>query len=172
VVSLLAEAGIGCGIETTRGFDHGVFVPLKVAFPAADIPCVQLSLRSDLDPAAHLAAGRALAPLRDEGVLIIGSGNTYHNMAVMMRAMRTCATQTHGLDFDQWLAEAVYHPDAAERERRLAAWSAAPGARDAAPREEHLMPLLVASGAGGTDPGAKIFENRVLGAVQSAFRFG
>lgn len=172
VASLLTQGGMSCGFDATRGFDHGVFVPLKVAFPAADIPCVQLSLRADLDPAAPLAAGRALVPLREAGVLIIGSGNSYHNMRVMMAAMRAGATQTHGLDFDQWLTEAVCHPDARERERRLAAWITAPGARDAAPREEHLIPLMVVAGAGGADPGAKIFEDRVLGAVQSAFRFG
>lgn len=169
VASLLIQAGFDCGFDTARGFDHGVFVPLKVAFPAADIPCVQLSLRADLDPQAHLAAGRALAPLREAGVLIIGSGNSYHNLTVMLRGTRE---KTHGVEFDQWLTAAVCHPDASERERRLAAWSAAPGARDAAPREEHLMPLMVVAGAGGADPAAKIFEDRVLGAVQSGFRFG
>ncbi|RMF33446.1 MAG: dioxygenase, partial [Alphaproteobacteria bacterium] len=88
VRTLLEGAGFDTAGDATRGYDHGVFVPLKVAFPAADIPTVQLSLRADLDAAAHLAAGRALAPLREEGVLIIGSGNTYHNMQVMMQALR------------------------------------------------------------------------------------
>lgn len=172
VAELLQAAELACDFEPTRGFDHGVFVPLKVAFPAADTPCVQLSLRTDLDPAAHLAAGAALTPLRDEGVLIIGSGNSYHNMQVMMRAWQTRSTATYGHDLDAWLAETICHTNAAERERRLAAWASAPGARDAAPREEHLLPLLVAAGAGGADPGAKLFQDRVLGAVQSAFRFG
>ena len=86
VGELLQGAGFETGTDTARGFDHGVFVPLKLVFPEADIPTVQLSLRSDLDPDAHLAVGRALAPLRDEGVLIIGSGNTYHNMGIMMQA--------------------------------------------------------------------------------------
>jgi len=80
VAELLGAAGLPCAFDAARGFDHGVFVPLKVAFPAADIPCVQLSLRGDLDSAAHLVAGQALAPLRDERVLLIGSGNSYHNM--------------------------------------------------------------------------------------------
>lgn len=172
VAGLLNAAGLACGFDAARGFDHGVFVPLKVAFPAADIPCVQLSLRADLDPGAHLEAGRALLPLRDEGVLIIGSGNTYHNMRVMMRALRGEALGVHGLDFDAWLTEAVTHPDAAERARRLSAWRHAPGAREAAPREEHLIPLFVAAGAAGTDQGKKCFEDHVLGAVESAFRFG
>ena len=172
VAGLLSAAGLPCAFDTQRGFDHGVFVPLKVAFPEADIPCVQLSLRTDLDPAAHLAAGRALAPLRDEGVLIIGSGNTYHNMGVMMHALRGDVTDIHGREFDAWLTETVTHPDAAERARRLSDWFRAPGARDAHPREEHLIPLFVAAGAAGTDSGVKCFEDRVMGAVESAFRFG
>jgi aromatic ring-opening dioxygenase catalytic subunit (LigB family) len=171
VAALLGAAGLSCGFDAARGFDHGVFVPLKLAFPAADVPCVQLSLRGDLDPAAHLAAGQALAPLRDEGVLLIGSGNSYHNMGVMMRAWRTGSTDTHGLEFDAWLGEVATHPDPAERNRRLAEWSRAPGARAAAPREEHLIPLMVAAGAAGSDRGTKVFEGRVMGAVQSAFRF-
>ncbi len=172
VVELLGAAGLPCGFDSARGFDHGVFVPLKVAFPAADIPCVQLSLRDDLDPAAHLAAGQALAALRDEGTLLIGSGNSFHNMAAMMRTWRTGSTDTHGLDFDAWLTEAATHPNQAERNRRLADWSRAPGASEAVPREEHLIPLMVAAGAAGNDRGAKILEDRVMGAVQSAFRFG
>ncbi|MGE3370856.1 MAG: class III extradiol ring-cleavage dioxygenase [Rhizobiaceae bacterium] len=170
---LLEGAGFQTGADSARGFDHGVFVPLKVAFPEADIPTVQLSLRADLDPAAHLAAGRALAPLRDEGVLIIGSGNTYHNMAVMMRAMGGGAEgNVRGLDFDRWLTSAVTHEDPEVRHAMLAAWDQAPGARDANPREEHLIPLHVAAGAALADRGGKTLEDHVLGAVESAFRFG
>lgn len=82
------------------------------------------------------------------------------------------STEVHGLDFDAWLSEAVSHPDPTERNRCLLYWLRAPGAREAAPREEHLIPLLVAAGAAGSDSGAKIFEDRVMGAVQSAFRVG
>jgi aromatic ring-opening dioxygenase catalytic subunit (LigB family) len=134
---------------------------------------MQLSLRSDLDPQAHLAAGRALAPLRDEGVLIIGSGNTYHNMRVMMRAMRGGGSpEPSGREFDRWLSHVVTHADPAERDAMLAAWDNAPGARDANPREEHLIPLHVAAGAAGDDRGVKTLEDHVMGAVESAFRFG
>jgi aromatic ring-opening dioxygenase catalytic subunit (LigB family) len=159
--------------DATRGFDHGVFVPLKVALPEADLPTVQLSLRDDLDAEAHLAAGRALAPLRDEGVLIIGSGNTYHNMGKMMRAMRGGPDgPVNGGDFDRWLTGAVTHEDPGARRAMLAAWDRAPGARDANPREEHLIPLHVVAGAALADRGEKTLEDHVLGAVESAFRFG
>ena len=173
VGELLQGAGFETGTDTARGFDHGVFVPLKLVFPEADIPTVQLSLRSDLDPDAHLAVGRALAPLRDEGVLITGSGNTYHNMGIMMQSMRGAPQNgTAGTEFDAWLTEAVTCPDPDERNRRLARWSQAPGGRDANPREEHLIPLHVVAGAAGTDIGRKTLEDTVLGAVESAFRFG
>lgn len=173
VKSLLDSAGFPTKVDAKRGYDHGTFIPLKVAFPDADIPTVQLSLRSDLDPEAHIAVGRALAPLRDEGVLIIGSGNTYHNMQVMMRAMQGGATRTpSGLEFDRWLTQATTHPDPVERDRMLAAWDQAPGAREANPREEHLIPLHVIAGAAGDDIGVKTLEDIVMGAVESAFSFG
>ncbi|WP_026757536.1 DODA-type extradiol aromatic ring-opening family dioxygenase [Sediminimonas qiaohouensis] len=173
VGKLLEGAGFETGADSARGFDHGVFVPLKMAFPEADIPIVQLSLRADLDPSSHLAADRALAPLRDEGVLIIGSGNTYHNMAVMMRAMHGGATGAiAGTDFDRWLSDAVTLDDTASRDAMLANWAQAPGARDAHPREEHFIPLHVVAGAAGADRGIKTLEDHVTGAVESAFRFG
>ena len=174
VRALLEGAGLKTGEDVERGYDHGVFVPLKVAFPEADIPTVQLSLRADLDPQAHLAAGRALEPLRDEGILIIGSGNSYHNMAVMMRAMRSGGGNgaPRGLDFDRWLTAAVTETDPQKRNTMLAQWDKAPGARDSNPREEHLIPLHVATGAAGDDPGIKILDDHIMGAVESAFRFG
>ncbi len=173
VQDLLEDAGFPTGADDKRGYDHGTFIPLKVAFPEADIPCVQLSLRSDLDAQAHLAAGRALAPLRDEGVLIIASGNTYHNMQVMMQSMRGgSSAEPQGVEFDRWLTDAATRTDAEERDRMLAAWDQAPGAREANPREEHLIPLHVAAGAALADKGVKTLEDHVMGAVESAFTFG
>jgi len=173
VYDLIRAAGLPAAKETARGFDHGIFVPLKVAFPDADIPCVQLSLANDLDPERHIALGQALAPLREEGVLIIGSGNTYHNMGVMMRSMRGGPQDdTAGTEFDAWLTEAVTCADPDERNRRLAHWSEAPGGRAAHPREEHLIPLHVVAGAAGSDIGRKTLEDKVLGVLESAFRFG
>jgi len=173
VRQLLEGAGLETAEDPERGFDHGTFVPLKVAFPRADIPTLQLSLRSDLDPQAHLAAGRALAPLRDQGVLIIGSGNTYHNMQVMMQAMRGRPDgRVHGIEFDRWLTDAITRKDPQERNALLAEWEQAPGAREANPREEHLVPLHVVAGAATNDRGVKTLEDHVMGAVESAFRFG
>ena len=167
VRSLLTDAGIDCAEDRQRGFDHGVFVPLLIAYPDAQLPTLQLSLRRDLDPAAHLVLGRALAPLRDEGVLILGSGMSYHNMAVF----RGGDDGGHSERFDAWLRETVEAP-ASERDRRLRAWTDAPSAREAHPREEHLLPLMVVAGAAGDAPGKREFADEVMGATISAYRFG
>jgi aromatic ring-opening dioxygenase catalytic subunit (LigB family) len=170
VRALLAGAGIASDEDAARGFDHGVFVPFLLMFPEADIPVVQLSLRADHDPAAHLAIGRALAPLRDEGVLIVGSGMSYHNLR---RFWSTDANDVEAARaFDAWLASAVEAEDANVRDSELAAWANAPGARTAHPRSEHLLPLMVAAGAGGGDRGARTYSDRVFGKAISAFRFG
>jgi 4,5-DOPA dioxygenase extradiol len=167
VAALLEDAGFPTGENATRGWDHGVFVPMKVAVPDADIPTVQLSLRRDLDPAAHIAAGRALAPLRDEGVLIVGSGMSFHNMRTLGRDVTAQADA-----FDDALAAAVTEPDPTARAARVADWAELPQARFAHPREEHLLPLMVALGGGADDPARHDHRNHVLGWTVSAFRFG
>lgn len=170
---LLADAGFPAAEDDARGLDHGVFIPMKLAFPDADVPVVQLSLRTGLDPAEHIAAGAALAPLRRDGVLIIGSGMSYHNIHKLMGNLRSGATDIdpESERFDAWLADTVILPRA-EREKQLARWKEAPGGLDSHPREEHLIPLHFAAGAGGEGPGERVFQDRVLGSVQSAFRFG
>lgn len=165
VRELLGRAGLPARQDASRGFDHGVFVPLKLVVPEADIPVVQLSLRADLDPEAHLAAGRALRPLRDEGVLIVGSGMSWHNMTGF-----TPAFTQKSAAFDAWLATAVADP--AARDEALRRWEAAPYAREAHPREEHLAPLFVAAGAAEGEPGAVAFRDRVMDVVVSAIEFG
>ena len=171
VAGLLSSAGLPAAISPSRGFDHGVFVPLKVAFPQAQIPVVTLSLArspsGELDPALHLAAGRALAPLRDDGVLIVGSGMSFHNLRGYMRP----ETPERARAFDAWLTDAVEAPGP-ERSALLADWARAPFARYAHPREEHLIPLMVAAGAGGASAGARIFTDEPMGAAISAYRFG
>lgn len=165
--ALLDAAGLATRRDGERGWDHGVFVPMKVAVPDADIPTAQLSLRADLDPAAHIAAGRALAPLRDEGVLIVGSGMSFHNM----RVRNGDATAPADL-FDAALTEAVTDTDPERRAARLSQWQAMPHARFAHPREEHLIPLMVAAGAGADDAGVHVFGDHVLGWKVSGYRFG
>jgi aromatic ring-opening dioxygenase catalytic subunit (LigB family) len=128
---------------------------------------VQLSLKRGLDAAEHLAMGRALAPLRDEGVFIIGSGMSYHNL----RAFRDPRSRPIAETFDRWLRETAI-AEAPERDRRLIAWASAPLARQAHPREEHLLPLMVVAGAAGDDAGRVDFAANVMGLRVSAHRFG
>lgn len=166
VASLLDKAGIESKPERTRGWDHGVFIPLKVAFPEADLPVVQLSLQKGLDPEAHLAFGRALSPLRAENVLIIGSGQSYHNMQGFFSGRPEPAAQA----FDHWLRDKM--TDAVTREQALRDWQSAPGARTSHPREEHLLPLMVAAGAAYSERGHVDFSAEILGKAISGFRFG
>ena len=158
--------GIDARADGQRGFDHGVFVPLKVAYPDPRIPTVQLSLRAGLDPAEHLAIGRALAPLRDEGVLIVGSGMSYHNM----RGLMDPGTRDVSGRFDDWFSErrAAEPRDAT---RRSPTGRSAPRRAQSHPREEHLLPLMVVAGAAGADRGKRVLRDEVMGAVVSAFRF-
>lgn len=164
---LLSDAGIASGTENARGWDHGVFVPMKVMMPGADIPLVQLSMQHGLDPAAHLAIGRALKPLRDEGVLILGSGQTYHNMRGFFGGG---SVDEQAEAFDAWLRAAMI--DGATRDDALIRWEDAPHARIAQPHEDHLLPLMVAAGAASGEPGTVHFHGHALGKPISGFRFG
>jgi aromatic ring-opening dioxygenase catalytic subunit (LigB family) len=166
VQELLTAAGIPSAANSERGFDHGAFVPLKLAFPDAQLPTVQLSLKAGLDPQEHLAIGRALAPLRDEGVFIVGSGMSYHNMRAMGPQGRPAAAT-----FDAWLRDTVTRAPA-ERDAGLSDWQHAPAARAAHPREEHLLPLMVAAGAAGNDRGRVAFRGALLGLELSGYAFG
>jgi aromatic ring-opening dioxygenase catalytic subunit (LigB family) len=166
VSALLQSAGLPSATDAKRGYDHGVFVPLKVAFPEAQIPVVPLSLDLSLDPRLHIAAGRALAPLRDEGALIIGSGMTFHNL----RSYFQPETAERSRAFDAWLTSAV-KSQSRQRNALLEKWRSAPFAAYAHPREEHLIPLMVVSGAGGDEPGERIFTDEPMGAQISAYRF-
>jgi aromatic ring-opening dioxygenase catalytic subunit (LigB family) len=170
VRKLLAEAGFRSDEDGKRGLDHGVFVPFKLIYPDADVPVVQLSLLSSLDPAAHLALGKALAPLRDEGVLIVGSGMSYHNNRALFQ--QTERANADSVRFDDWLTDAVADPDSERRNAKLADWEAAPAARAAHPREEHFLPLLVAAGAAEDDSGRRIYSDRIVGKALSGYQFG
>jgi aromatic ring-opening dioxygenase catalytic subunit (LigB family) len=168
VESLLAGAGLATGREQARGYDHGTFVPLMVALPEAKIPVAQLSLVAGLDPATHLAIGKALVPLRDEGVLIIGSGFSYHNLRMFGEPRAIPVSER----FDEWLRDAAEESDPEGRNRRLLAWESAPGAKACHPRSEHLVPIFVAAGAGGAGRGRRVFGGHVMGMATSGFAFG
>jgi aromatic ring-opening dioxygenase catalytic subunit (LigB family) len=167
VRSLLQGAGIPNGSNHERGYDHGTFIPLKLTYPDADVPAVQLSLKRGLDPAEHLAIGRALLPLRDEGVFIIASGMTFHNL----RAFRDPRAAPVAETFDAWLRETMVL-DVPDRDRRLTQWESAPAARAAHPREEHLLPLMVAAGAAGDDRAVVGFNDTFAGLRLSSYHFG
>ncbi|MCW1383742.1 dioxygenase [Novosphingobium sp. KCTC 2891] len=167
IVDLLTAEGLPARTDPSRGFDHGVFIPFLLITPAADIPVVPLSLKRDLAPEEHLRAGKALRTLRDEGVLIVGSGMSYHNM----RGFFTPAATQPSATFDAWLTSAV-ESDPQDRWTALLHWAKAPAGRESHPREEHLLPLMVAAGAAGDDAGSRPFTDNVMMADISAFRFG
>ncbi|HEU4627478.1 MAG TPA: class III extradiol ring-cleavage dioxygenase [Steroidobacteraceae bacterium] len=168
VRGLLESAGIRVAEDAERGFDHGTFVPLAVMYPNADVPIVSLSLRSSLDASEHIRMGAALQPLRDEGVLIVGSGLSYHNL----RALRMSPTAGPVSEtFEAWLTRAVEERDTETRNALLSRWSEAPAARQAHPREEHLIPLMVAAGAAGTSQGHLAFRDHVWGVSMASYRF-
>jgi len=169
VRELLGDAGFDADEDATRGYDHGVFVPLLLMYPEADVPVVQLSLQAGLDPVAHLAIGHALAPLRDEGVLIVGSGMSYHNLREFFSTDGRAVSASE--QFDTALTAAV-EADPGSRDVQLVDWKRMPAALASHPRAEHLLPLMVAAGAGGTDPGRRAFNDRIFGKPVSGYRFG
>ncbi|MFZ6758213.1 DODA-type extradiol aromatic ring-opening family dioxygenase [Undibacterium sp. Ji50W] len=169
VMALLTAAGLPTQADANRGFDHGTFAPLAVMYPEAQMPVVQVSLKTGLDPEQHLALGRALAPLRDEGVLIIGSGLSYHNLRYFGPQAKEPSSQ-----FDHWLQQTLLESTPEDRVEHLINWAKAPAARIAHPREDHLLPLMVAVGAAQNEAGACVYheENMFGGVVASSFRFG
>jgi aromatic ring-opening dioxygenase catalytic subunit (LigB family) len=169
----LERAGMSSAADPRRGFDHGTFVVTGVALPDADVPTLQVSLIRGLDPAAHLELGRALAPLRDEGVLIVGSGMSYHNLPMFQTAMMGRGGTTMSDDsraFHDWLIDGMA-AEPSTRASRLVEWELAPKARACHPREEHLLPLMVVAGAAGDDPADVAFRSDVLGAQTCAIEF-
>lgn len=166
---LIVAAGLPSKLDPQRGFDHGVFAPLEAMYPKADVPVFQVSMRTNYSPAEHFALGQALAPLRDEGVLIVGSGLSYHNL----RAFGPQA-KAPSAAFDQWLQESLIGSTPQQRQARLMEWAKAPAARQAHPQEDHLIPLMVAVGAARDEPASCVYheDNVYGGVVASSFRFG
>lgn len=168
VRELLGGAGIPAALDAGRGYDHGTYTPLYAMYPEADVPVVQLSLRHGYDPAEHLAVGRALAPLREEGVLIVASGLSWHNLRMFGPAARAPSAA-----FDGWLSAALESPPV-ERVAKLAAWADAPAARLAHPQEDHFIPLMVAVGAAERERAHRVYHEQGFmgGVTASSYRFG
>jgi len=169
IAKLLENEHIPARIDPQRGFDHGLFIPLKLMYPAADIPALQLSLLRGLDPARHLALGKALRPLLSENILIIGSGFSFHNIRAF--SWRGGDQPDPANDsFQDWLVETIADSTVTfqEREERLLNWESAPYARYCHPREEHLLPLFVCAAMAG-QPGQVIFDDLILGKRSLAF---
>lgn len=169
VRELAGAAGIAVRDDPRRGFDHGTFSMMQPICPEADLPVVSLSLKLGYDPEAHLALGRALVPLRDEGVVILGSGLSYHNLRMFDARAAEPSRQ-----FEGWLRHTLLDLNSDARAAALLRWEQAPSARIAHPREDHLIPLMVAVGAAGGDPGTCIYAEGDLrgGITASAYRFG
>ena len=169
--SLIQQAKLPARLNAERGFDHGTYSLLAVTHPQADVPVFQVSIRADYDPEAHLQLGRALAPLRDEGVLIIGSGSSYHNLR---RFFGPRVRRDDSVQFDAWLRDTLVESAPTRRSERLLDWQHAPAAREAHPQEDHLIPLHVVVGAAEEEPGTIVYsEEDFLGTIAlSSYRFG
>ena len=170
VADLLQEKGIRSRIDGERGFDHGLFIPLMLMYPDADIPMIQVSLMRGLDPKGHIALGEALRPLADENILVIGSGFSFHNMRAF-DWRNTNQPDPRNDAFQDWLVDVCTGEHAAsEREQMLAQWSRAPHARYCHPREEHLLPLHICCGVAGK-PADLVFDDYILGKRAIALRW-
>ena len=169
VVQLLQSQSIPAGLDASRGYDHGMFCPMQVIRPEADIPVVQLSLKSGLSPREHIIMGRALRPLRSKGIFIVGSGLSYHNLQLFNRHAAKPSEE-----FDTWLNHTVTQFCGEERDARLENWEKAPSARIAHPREEHLIPLMTVVGCAEDQYGLNTYNQKdFMGGIHvSNFRFG
>jgi 4,5-DOPA dioxygenase extradiol len=170
VAALLTQAGIPTEIHPQRGLDHGAWVPLRLMYPDADIPVTQLSIQPYADPAHHLAIGQALAPLRQDGVLILASGSATHNLRELGRYANEPTPPDWVQDFSDWLADAIAH---GKTDDLLNYRQRAPHAVRNHPTDEHLLPLFAALGAGGQQAeGRSLHDSYTFGILSmAAFAF-
>lgn len=168
IQDLLSANGVHGAEDKNHGFDHGTFVPLVMMYPDAEIPVVSMSLKSTYNPAEHIQMGKALQELRQEGVLILGSGLSFHNMQKFF----TPAAASISFEFGKWLQDTVTEKNSSSRNKKLIDWEKAPKARQAHPYEDHLLPLMVVAGAAGEDLGKTVFIDQVYGIEMASFKFG
>lgn len=166
---LFEQTGIKAKLDDQRGFDHGMFVPLSIMYPAADIPCVQVSLLNSLDASEHIKIGQALKSVQSENILVIGSGFSFHNMKAFF-SPHSAENQTKNENFESWLIQTCNSTelDEAARSERLIHWQQAPFARFCHPREEHLLPLHVCYGFTG-QACSEVFELTILNKKASMY---
>lgn len=169
IVQLLKKNKIPAHIDTERGFDHGLFIPLKLMYPQADIPSLQLSLLRNLNPATHIDLGKALRELREQNILVVGSGFSFHNLRVF--------SWDGGIEpdprndaFQDWLIQVCTGEDQEQIEQKLINWEGAPHARYCHPREEHLLPLHICVGLART-PAKLVFDDLIFGKRAVGFRW-
>ncbi len=168
---LLREAGIAARMDVRRGFDHGLFIPLKIMYPDANIPCVQLSLLRDLNPQSHIRLGSALSELRGQNLLVLGSGFSFHNLREFAYS-GAADIDAKNEAFQQWLIDTCAGEGLSDEERRerLVDWEKAPNARYCHPREDHLLPLHVCAGLSNR-PAELVFDGRIMGKRSVAFKW-
>lgn len=168
IVSLLQQAGMEARVDLKRGFDHGLFIPLSLMYPNAEIPAIQISLVDGLSPALHIELGKILDQIAIDNLLVIGSGFSFHNMSVFFHHDPGMISPRNEA-FQDWLVETITAQVLpSERESRLTAWETGPYARYCHPREEHLLPLHVCAGMAGRS-GRVLFDERIMGVRCIAF---
>lgn len=169
VQQLLQSAGIKASLDAERGFDHGAFVTAFIMYPEASIPIVQLSIDANYDPTQHIALGAALQPLREQGVLIVGSGASYHNLRLMGPEGAVPSTE-----FDDWLEAALLNTTQTDRIAHMKNWANAPSARIVHAREDHLVPLFVAVGASTVEDTVSrtLTTTSASGIKNASYKFG
>jgi len=161
LAAALGQAGVPCVLDEGRGYDHGMFVPLKLMYPEASVPVIQLSLLASLDAAQHIALGQLLAPLRERNILVVGSGMSFHNLRAFF--VPGLVSDEDNVAFESWLQDTCSSEmEEGERMRRLANWHQAPGALKCHPRPEHLLPLHVCYGMARTKAEV-VFDGAVMG---------
>jgi len=171
IQGVLQQASIESKLDYDRGYDHGLFIPLMMMYPDADIPCVQVSLSSSLDAGLHVQIGKALSALKSENLLILGSGFSFHNMQAFNNKPVESLDERNQA-FEAWLVQTCSDNsiDETEREARLVDWQQAPYARYCHPREEHLLPLQVCYGV-AQSVATTVFQDRVSGFLVSAYQW-
>lgn len=171
IMDIFSKNGISAKKDNTRGYDHGLFVPLMLMYPDADIPSIQISQKRDLDPQDHINIGKALAELMNENILVVGSGLSFHNMREFF--YHSDESNQKAVEFNNWLIDTITNEKFSdtEREKKLVNWANAPYARFAHPREDHLLPLHVCFGiASAANFSAElVFNDVAVGKQVSAF---